>query len=1149
MLPLLPLALLALLCSTGGVYAADSRWTGLADVSFQHLGLDKGLPHSDVMALTQDSTGFMWFGTQDGLARWDGYRFRVFQPDPKNPDSLPDNYIRVLHVDGKQRLWVGTGNGGIAWYDPEKEQFKRIGTPQLSHVSVQALLDDGVGGLWVGTRGGLDHLTSSFLNATPGEPPPAIEHIQHHEQANSPLPHEVVNALLLDRRHRLWVGTDGGLVWRDKGSSQFKPFALPKLASDKPFAVTSLFQASDGRIWIGSKENGVFVLDEAAPENTVQPFDGHLADGHLMHETIQAICEGNPGQIWISTAGQGVVVADDHGAVRRLRHDTGFNASISDDYVWGVFRDRSGLIWIGSQRGVNFHDPAVRAIKHLFGGSQRPGAIIDSDVTSVHVGSDGRVWLGLLKSGVQIINPDSGQIDWSRPDSSHPTSALPASQVYAIATDKQGQAYIATERGLYHSDAHGRQMRYLGTPGGAVMALQMDGERLWLGSNDGVWQLDLNSSGHAPFHPVPVNATIEQKVRSISVLQRDQANGLWIGTNYQGLYHYDLNSGKLRHFAMDRADPQSLSHNAIASILIDSRGRLWVGTQGGGINLALPASADGKLRFARIGQEQGLSNLLVNKLLEDGQGRIWASTDGGLAWIDPARQTAHAISRSQGGAMRVYWINSGDKSANGELLFGGAGGLSVVESQLPAAASFVAPVVITQLQVGGKELVAAQFNQSGTNPLQIQASANSIAVEFSALDYASPELNRFAFKLDGYDPEWINTDISRRRAAYTNLPPGDYRLRLRGSNRHGEWTEAERVLAFTVLPAWHQTWWSRVLAVLLLCLIMTALIQRRTRYLRQRQLELETQVAQRTEQLQQHKQQLETANQELSSANADLAQSMTRLQQAQLQLVRQEKLASLGTLTAGIAHEINNPSNFAHVGAYVLGNDLAELRDFLWQLAGDDVEPDVLRALQTRFDKLTQSLASVSEGTTRIRDLVRDLRTFSRLDESDWKAVHVADSLQATINLVRTQYANLVEFRCALDANPEIECSPAQLNQVFMNLIVNACQAIAAREPEIQAKAPGLLCIASRIEQDCLLLEFEDNGGGIPADIIERIFDPFFTTKTVGDGMGMGLAISHGIIEKHRGSIMVSSVEAVGSCFRIRLPLAGGEGQAATVNE
>ncbi|HJV95562.1 MAG TPA: ATP-binding protein, partial [Albitalea sp.] len=279
------------------------------------------------------------------------------------------------------------------------------------------------------------------------------------------------------------------------------------------------------------------------------------------------------------------------------------------------------------------------------------------------------------------------------------------------------------------------------------------------------------------------------------------------------------------------------------------------------------------------------------------------------------------------------------------------------------------------------------------------------------------------------------------------------------------------------------------------------------------------------------------AEQELALRSHSLQVALDHQHETQMQLIQQEKMASLGVLVAGVAHEINNPANFAHVGAQALSGEIEEFRRFLLELAGSDADAAVLATINRRIDELLAQLSTITEGTTRIKDLVLDLRTFSRLDQAAKKRVLIADSLTSTVNLVRTKYSQIAEIRCDLAVNPLLECFPAELNQVFMNLIVNACQAIQSKQEHSGDRTRGLVSIRSSIADDCLVLEFEDNGTGIPASAIEHIFEPFFTTKSVGDGTGLGLAISFGIIEKHAGKISVSTVEGVGTCFTISLPI------------
>jgi len=269
----------------------------------------------------------------------------------------------------------------------------------------------------------------------------------------------------------------------------------------------------------------------------------------------------------------------------------------------------------------------------------------------------------------------------------------------------------------------------------------------------------------------------------------------------------------------------------------------------------------------------------------------------------------------------------------------------------------------------------------------------------------------------------------------------------------------------------------------------------------------------------------------------DNADAYRRLQAAQERIVLQEKMAGLGTLTAGVAHEINNPANFAHAGAQLLSEEIVRLRAFLLALAGDDADAEILTEIGRRFDGLSAHISTIREGTSRIRDLVRDLRSFSRLDESARKAVRLSESLGATLNLVRTQYADLAAFKLDMAADPVIECWPALLNQVFMNLIVNACQAIKAKYPGNSTGRPGEVCIKSWLDGPMLALEFADNGTGMSKETLKRVFEPFFTTKTVGEGTGLGMSISFGIIDKHQGSIEADSVDGEGSRFLLKLPL------------
>lgn len=1181
--------------------ASSPRWAQLADTVFLHLSLEQGLQQQVVTSLVEDRDGFLWIGTQDGLARWDGYRFRVFRrnaPDPHDALALPDNYISTLFMDVRGDIWLGTVNGGLARYQRELDRF--VVLPGVLQGSVYGMADDGANGIWVATQAGLEHISLDGK---------VLERLRHDPRQADSLPDSRVQAVLRSNDGWLWVGTYRGVVRRavkDKGTGGFQRLDLPaapvparsgakrssaaasaSLPGEAASAATGhdqppvwrLYQDSGERVWIGTGTRGAYWIERGGTQaHALAP-----ANGAASTDYIDSFAETGDGRLWIGTYGQGILEisfnqlqATQTVPQRRIVHEQSIASSLAHNTIWTLLRDRSGQLWVGSDRGVSRHDPAQNAVLSLFSVPGRTDRISDIDIHSVAAMPDGRIWLGFGERGVDILAADGGRVASLLSDNAHPDTALPRNQVVSLESFGNEDVFIGTAQGLYRSNVAATFVKRMRVPGMGfdeqITSLLAEGEHMWLGSPNGLWRLHPRDWEQS--RQINLDLSDLRVMTMVHQPQPERAGNLWLGTQ-NGLNRIDLDSGKVERFMANPDRPEGLSAGFIPNLLFDRDGRLWVATFSGGLNVLLnPATATGgnggSARFRRIGIEHGLPSSNINKILQDRQGYIWVSTDDGLARIDPHDFSVHALQRADGVAIRTFWAGSGANTSHGELLFGGDSGLTVLRPELLKAWQYRPPLVLSEVRIMGQRQVLPRQHATSqgllAQAIELASNANGISVEFSALDYSAPEMNRYAYRLDPWDTGWIETDATRRLASYTNLPPGDYRLRMRGSNRNGVWSEPELVLPLRVLPAWYQSWWWRSCLVLLALVGLYAAVQLRTRVLRQRQHALEALVEQRTSQLEKQQElvlatnlELHDANEALNHANSGLAESGSHLQQSnaqlqatlktlrdtQVQLVQQAKIASLGTLTAGVAHEINNPANFAFVGAYNLERQLAEFRQFLLALAGPDAPPEMLARINAHFELLGASLGSITEGTGRIRDLVKDLRTFSRLDEAEWKAVPIGDSLQATVNLVRTQYAQLVEIRCELHANPELECWPAQLNQVFMHLIVNACQAIQSRFSEPVSEQPvsaqgaqhGLLVIRSFEAGDSLQLEFEDNGVGISASCIEHIFDPFFTTRTVGEGMGMGLSISFGIVQKHGGSISVRSKEGEGSCFCISLPL------------
>jgi signal transduction histidine kinase len=447
------------------------------------------------------------------------------------------------------------------------------------------------------------------------------------------------------------------------------------------------------------------------------------------------------------------------------------------------------------------------------------------------------------------------------------------------------------------------------------------------------------------------------------------------------------------------------------------------------------------------------------------------------------------------------------KTADGRFLFAGIEGLAIVDPERFEFWEFVPPVIATELKIDGLTRPLAELSGG----LKLDPEQENFSIEFAALDYSAPMKNRFAYRLLGAEADWIETDAAHRNASYGGLWPGDYTLEVRGSGRSGEWSRHQLRIPITVLPAFWQTGWFALLVSLGVIVAAWGGLRWRTARLSAEARRLQSLVDART---------------------ADIRATLEKLTQAQQQLVQQEKMAALGTLTAGVAHEINNPTNFADGAVQNLQSEHQQLHDFLRHLAGDDAPPEILAAIAERFTHLDEMTATAREGHERIKRIVRDLRQFTRLDEADRKAVPIAEPIQSTVNLVRTRF-DRIRFELDLKINPNIDCQPAKLGQVFMNLIMNACEAIGERK---DGRA-GVVRIATTIVGAEVAIEIADNGAGMDETTLQRVFEPFFTTKAVGAGTGLGLAIVFGIVKDHGGSIDVNSTPDVGTRFCVRLPL------------
>ncbi|WP_229259799.1 hybrid sensor histidine kinase/response regulator [Duganella aquatilis] len=841
------LALAACLVVCGGAGASQERWAALSTPLFEHLGLDQGLPHAVGMALAQDGDGYIWIGTQSGLARWDGYRVRSFHHDPADPASLPGDFIQVLHTDVGGRLWIGSAASGLAMYDKHNEHFVRL-NDELSRGPVSAIASDSKGNLWIGTPAGLKYY--DIVQKT----------IRRYSHDDTPgLPDNQIRALLMDRAGNLWIGTASGLSRMKPGGTIVGVPVGGEGAGAWSDAVLALGENIRGQIAFGTLKSGIGIVEPHADAGRIVTLRG-VKD--VEANMVLAVTETVPGTWWASTYGGGLIeYRTDVNLSTRILHQPAVSFSLSHDRTAALLRDRSGMIWLTTERGVDLYDPHSEAIDSVFGAVDA----LEASVSALMTDSRGDVWIGLADHGIDIVPRDGPRRAALRPDPHKPETALPTRMVLSMAEAEPGEAWIGTQLGLYRTSRHGSAVRRvplpMQNPYPRVGTLLSRKGELWLGTFDGLLRYNPNS-GAVQRYEQGAQESGGLTDNRIHAVVPDADGSLWIATR-NGLNRLDPESGKVEQIKANSSKPGALSEAVISSLVIDRRGRLWVGSFGGGIGVMTGRDALGEPVFERIGPSSGLATGTIMGLQSDPSGRIWAATPDSIAVIDSSTLRARALSRADGLAFRTFFIGASTVTADRDLIFGATAGMAVVYPGRLIDWAYRPPLVVSAVRLDQRPVAPAELAAKDGPTLVLQPDNQTFEVELAALDYSAPQRNRYSYLLEGYDQHWSEVDASRRIVTYSHLPPGSYILRMRGSNREGLWNAEEMTLRVVVLPAWHDTWWAWLGYFLVICGLAWALVRWRVHHLHRKQEALQALVYSRTQHLEKLNAIVKTINEQM----------------------------------------------------------------------------------------------------------------------------------------------------------------------------------------------------------------------------------------------------------------------------------------------